>query len=52
MSGIQNVIQKSMEEIQASKELKQNTLQYLEEQRRRQERKLFHRKPYRALHWQ
>ena len=27
MSGIQNVIQKSMEEIQASKELKQNTLQ-------------------------
>ena len=51
MSGIQNVIQKSMEEIQASKELKQNTLQYLEEQRRRQERKLFHRKPYRALRY-
>ena len=51
MSGIQNVIQKSMEEIQASKELKQNTLQYLEEQRRRQERKHYYRKSYRVLRY-
>ena len=29
-----NLIQESMKEIQASKELKQNTLQYLEKQRK------------------
>ncbi|MDE6918115.1 MAG: hypothetical protein K2P39_15125, partial [Lachnospiraceae bacterium] len=51
MSGAQNVIQKSMEEIRASEEMKQNTLRYLEAQRTRQSRRFFQRRQYAALRY-
>ncbi|MDE7274471.1 MAG: hypothetical protein K2N95_15700 [Lachnospiraceae bacterium] len=51
MSGAQNGIQKSMENIRATEEMKQNTLQYLEAQRAKQGRGSFQRKPYAALRY-
>ncbi|MDE5696273.1 MAG: hypothetical protein K2I96_02510 [Lachnospiraceae bacterium] len=51
MSSAQNKIQKSMENIRATEEMKQNTLQYLETQRAKQGRGIFQWKPYTALRY-
>lgn len=51
MSGTQNRVQKSMENIRASEELKQNTLRYLEMQRTGMKCSIFQRKPYIALRY-
>ncbi len=51
MSGTQNGIQKSMENIQATEAMKQNTLQYLEAQRTKRKRCVFRQKPYAALRY-
>lgn len=51
MSGVQNRIQKSMENIRATEEMKQNTLRYLEAQQAKRSCGIFHRNPYRALRY-
>lgn len=50
MSRVQNRIQKSMENIRATEEMKQNTLRYLEMQQIKQS-SIFQRKPYTALRY-
>ncbi len=50
MSRVQNRIQKSMENIRATEEMKQNTLRYLEMQQTKQS-SIFQRKPYTALRY-
>ena len=45
-----NPIRKSMENIQASEELKQNTLRYLHEQQQKNRRVRFHYAPAYAVH--
>ena len=49
MSSARNEIQKGMENIRATEEMKRNTLHYLEAQRDRKYRGIFQRMPYRAL---
>lgn len=51
MSSTQNRIQKSMENIRATEDMKQNTLRYLEMQRARQNHSIFHQKPYATLRY-
>lgn len=51
MSSAQNKIQKSMENIQATEAMKQNTLRYLEARRAGQNRTAFQQKPYAALRY-
>ncbi len=51
MSSAQNRIQKSMENIQATETMKQNTLRYLEAQRTGQSRVVFWQKPNAALRY-
>ncbi len=51
MSSTQNMIQKSMENLQATEEMKQNTLCYLEEQRTKQKRSIPRRKSQVALRY-
>ena len=43
MSSTQNGLQKSMENIKATEQMKQNTLRYLEAQRTNQKRNIFQR---------
>ena len=50
MSSVQNRIQKSMKNIRATEEMKQNTLRYLEMQQTKQS-SIFQRKPYTALQY-
>lgn len=49
MSSAMNEIQKSMENICSTEEMKQRTLQYLEAQRTKQSHSIFQQKSYRAL---
>ena len=49
MSSTRNEIQKSMENIRATEEMKQNTLRYLEEQQTKQNTSIYLRKPYTIL---
>lgn len=51
MGSTQNKIQKSMENIQATEAMKQNTLRYLEAQRTRQNRRIFQQKSYAVLRY-
>ena len=51
MSSAQNRIQKSMENIQSTETMKQNTLRYLEAQRTGQSRVVFWQKPNAALRY-
>lgn len=51
MSGVQNRIQKSMENIRATEEMKQNTLRYLNAQQTKRNRGIFQRKSYTALRY-
>ena len=51
MSSAQNRIQKSMENIQATETMKQNTLRYLEAQRTGQSAWCFWQKPNAALRY-
>ncbi len=51
MSSTQNGIRKSMDNIRATEEMKQNTLRYLEMQRTRQKHSIFRRKPYTTLRY-
>lgn len=51
MSGVQNRIQRSMENIQATEEMKQNTLRYLETRQTEQGSGIFQRKSYTALRY-
>lgn len=49
MSSAMNEIQKSIENIHSTEEMKQRTLRYLEAQRAKQSHSIFQQKPYRAL---
>lgn len=51
MSSTQNGLQKSMENIKATEQMKQNTLRYLEAQRTNQKRNIFQQRPYAALRY-
>lgn len=51
MSGTQNLIQKSMENIQATEEMKQNTLRYLEAQQSKRKHSIFQRRSHTALRY-
>lgn len=51
MSSTQNGLQKSMENIKATEQMKQNTLRYLEAQRTKQKRNIFQQRPYAALRY-
>lgn len=51
MSGTQNLIQKSMENIQATEEMKQNTLRYLEAQQMKRNHSIFQRSSHIALRY-
>lgn len=51
MSGVQNRIQKGMENIRATEEMKQNTLRYLEARQTEQGSGIFRRKSYTALRY-
>jgi len=51
MSGTQNLIQKSMENIQATEEMKQNTLRYLEAQQSKRNHSIFRRRSNVALRY-
>lgn len=51
MSSAKNEIQRSMENIQATEEMKRNTLCYLEAQRTKKHRRIFQNGSYRALRY-
>lgn len=51
MSGAKNRIQKGMEKIQATEQMKQSTLRYLEAQRAKKSRGIFRRRPHMALRY-
>ena len=51
MSSTQNGLQKSMENIKATEQMKQNTLRYLEAQRTNQKRNIFQQRPNAALRY-
>lgn len=51
MSSAKNRIQKSMENIHATEQMRQSTLRYLEAQRTKKSHGIFQRKPYMALRY-
>lgn len=51
MSSAQNRVQKSMEDIRATEEMKQNTMRYLDAQRTKQGHSIFRQKPHTALRY-